>query len=56
MVVVVRTDDLTHEFILARQWMHQIMGEPCPCGDDTPGRVPVHTALKNLPFSPSRRR
>ena len=25
-VVVVRTDDLTHEFILARQWMHLIMG------------------------------
>ena len=25
-VVVVRTDESTHEFILARQWMHLIMG------------------------------
>ena len=42
--VVVRTDDLTHEFILARQWMHLIMvrggeggGEACPCGHDPLG-------------------
>ena len=48
MAVVVRTDDLTHEFILARQWKHLRMGGHVPV-DTTPGPAPVCRALKIQP-------
>ena len=36
-----------------RGWCTQFRGS-CPCGHDSHGRVPLHTALKNTHLSPSR--
>ena len=55
-VVVVRTLCLICVLVLADQVLAPDYGRSSPCGHDLPGRVPVHTALNNPPFSSSRRR
>ena len=43
-------------FVHTYQLLAPNCGGLCPCGHDPPGRVPVHTAPKNPPFSSPKRR